>query len=99
MLVTLLFARVELLPSCFLQILHFLYVKMGFPIVILRWIRDRQVAEELEIDESKEGLVEFEESSHDFIVDVEWQSLVELVRSDPSDTLAHDLDLIINTLD
>ena len=39
--------------------------------------------------------VEFFESSDDFIIDVEWQFLIELVRSNPCDVLTHDFDLVV----
>ena len=39
--------------------------------------------------------VEFFESPNDFIINVEWQLLIELVRSNPCDVLTHNFYLIV----
>jgi hypothetical protein len=68
-------------------------------VVTLRWVRNLQVCKELEVHKFEERLVELKEGCHDLVVDIEGQALVELVRGDPSDLLAHDFHLIVNTLD
>lgn len=58
-----------------------------------------KVSEQLVVDEPKQCYVELQEGGHDLVVNIERQSLVELVRGYPGDVLAHDFCLIINTLD
>jgi len=59
---------------------------------------DSQVHEQFVVHESEQGQVELQEGTHDFVVDVEGEFLVELVGADPGNALTHDLCLVVNAL-
>jgi len=67
--------------------------------IVGNWVLKTQIAEQLEVDELEEWNIKLKESSHDFVVDIEGQSLVELVRLHPRDVLSHDLNTVVDTLD
>lgn len=88
------------LLSC--KLLHFLdlysvKVKSIFFLLFDR-ILHAQVAKEFEVDESKQGTVKLKESSHNFIVHIKRQLLIELIWTDPSNRLSHYLYLVVNSL-
>jgi hypothetical protein len=58
-----------------------------------------QVGEKLEVHKFQECSVELKEGTHHFVINVKWQALIKLVRSNPGYRLAHDLNLIIYSLD
>lgn len=93
----------KLLASNFLEFLDLYSIKvqaiavLNF-FIVLRRVLLTEIGEELEIDELQEGSVELQESAHHLVVYVKRQTLVKLVRSDPSDLLAHNLNLIVNSL-
>lgn len=62
------------------------------------WICYLKILVELEVDESQKGCVKFFKSTNNFIINIEWKSLIELEWSDPCNILSHNLNLIINTL-
>ena len=65
----------------------------------VQWVADPNILEQLEVDEPEEGDIELLEGADDFVVDIEWQSLVELVGGHPGHCLSHQFHLIINSLD
>lgn len=66
---------------------------------VLGWVLLSKISVELEVDELEKGSVELQESAHDLVIDIKRQSLIELIRGDPSDGLPHDLNLVVDTLD
>ena len=63
------------------------------------WIRQTKIREELVVGEFQQCNVELGESAHHFVINVKRQSLIELVRLDPSYLLAHYFNSIIDALD
>ena len=64
-----------------------------------KWVRQSKIRVQLKVDELEQSHVELSKRSHDLVVNVERQSLVELVRLDPRDRLSHDLDSEVDALD
>ena len=62
-------------------------------------IRHAEVSEQLEVGEFKEGDIELCESSHHAEVDIKGKPLVEFVRGDPGNLLAHELNPVVDALD
>lgn len=58
-----------------------------------------QVRIKFEVHEFEEGEVELFECANNLVVNIEWQTLVERIRCDPCNLLAHDFNLKVNTLD
>jgi len=90
----------ELLAGYFLKLLHLSTVIM---LTIdqgnFHRVGHSNVSEELVVDEPEERDIEFGESAHYLEVDIERSPLIELIRGDPSDWLAHDLNAIVDTFD
>lgn len=60
---------------------------------VLGWIINAQFFEKLEVHESQQSNVKFYECPNHFIIDIEWQAMVELIRAHPCHVLAHELNL------
>lgn len=87
-----------------LQFLNLQSIEVQFSFVlllgiVLRGIFLAEVSEEFKVDEFEQGSIEFEECAHYFIVNIEGQSLIKLIRCNPSYLLAHDLYLVVYALD
>ncbi len=54
---------------------------------------------QFEIDELEKSFVKLQEGHHDFIINIGWQLLSELIRNNPSNSLTLDFSLVVNTLD
>ena len=67
--------------------------------VLGNWIWQSKIREEFVVGELKQSHVEFDESSHYFVVNIEGKTLVEFIWLDPSDLLTHYLDSVVDTLD
>ena len=94
----------KLPASLLLKFLNLQCIEIQFSFVlllciVLRGIFLAEVSEELEVDEFEQGSIEFEEGAHYFIVNIEGQSLIKLVRCNPSYLLTHDLYLVVYALD
>lgn len=63
------------------------------------WVLESHIGEKLVVGKFKQRLVEFQECSHNFVVDVERQALVKLVGLHPGDGHSHDLNAVVNTFD
>lgn len=66
---------------------------------VLGWVLHAQIMVKLEVYESEQCYVKLTERTDDCVINIEWQSLIKLVRRDPSDLLAHYLDLVVRALD
>jgi hypothetical protein len=62
-------------------------------------VTETNVLVKLEINESEKSCVEFHESTNHLVVDIKRQSLIETVRRNPGNVLAHELNLEVDTLD
>jgi hypothetical protein len=67
-------------------------------LIVLRWVLLAEVSEELKVHKLQEGSVELKESAHYFVINVKGKTLIELIWGNPGDWLAHNLYLIVNTL-
>jgi len=67
-------------------------------LIVLRRVLLAEVSEEFKVHKLQEGTVELKESAHYFVINVKGETLVELIWGDPSDWLAHNLYLIVYTL-
>ena len=63
------------------------------------WVLQAKIFVQLKVGESHQCNVEFHESANNFVVNIKWKPLVELVWSDPSNLLSHQLDLKVYALD
>ena len=63
------------------------------------WVLQAKIFVQLKVGESHQCNVEFHESAYNFVVNIEWKPLVELVWSDPCNLLSHQLDLEVDALD
>lgn len=54
---------------------------------------------QFEVNKSEQGNIEFSESTDDFVIDIEGQALIKLVRCNPSNLLTHNLNLEVGALD
>lgn len=57
------------------------------------------IGEQLVVDKAEQSLVEFKEGTHDSVVNVEGEALVEFVRLDPGDLRAHYLHAVVDAFD
>jgi hypothetical protein len=67
-------------------------------LVVLRWVLLAEVKEKFEVHKLQEGTVELKESAHHFVINVKGETLIKLIRGDPGDWLAHNFNLIVDTL-
>ena len=93
----------ELSSGCLLHGSDRVTVQVRVRLADLREVSDRvlkaKITEKFEVDELEEVDVKFSEGAHNFIVYVKRQSLVELVRSYPSNWHSHYFDTVVNSLD
>lgn len=91
--------RIKLLGG---HCLHFSYLLSVKELSWLRkvwWIAEAQVWEQFEVHKFHESNIELSECADYLVVNVERQPLVEGIWSNPCDILAHNLHLLVNTLD
>jgi len=65
---------------------------------VLDGVLQAQVTEEFEVDKLKKTDVKFSKGAHNFVINVERKSLVELVRSQPCNWDSHYLNAVVDTL-
>lgn len=67
--------------------------------MLSQWVGHAAVSEELVVHEFQQRDVELSESSHDFVIDIEREPLVELVWCHPGDLLPEDFNAVVDAFD
>lgn len=65
----------------------------------LQRILQANIREKFKVDKFKQSTVKLKERAHHFVVDIEGETLVEFVRTDPGNGNAHNFNPVVHAFD